>query len=237
MQSPPVSLIPVSGLQGWWNADAANLTCTGGCTGTNAVTAWTDLSSNANNLTLANFNNAVCGGGISTFVASAVNSKSGVLMDNGACYKFGTAINLQTASTIFVVMKHDAASNKGMLVSGDSGSLGYWTTDSSGKQQGADSVATAALGTGTATGNTSFHQMNMTYNGTTIAYRLDRATDIVVGASANAITANEGGIGNNGSNNNEAFFGTLCEVIIYNRVLSGGEITTVETYLNGRYGL
>ena len=34
-----------------------------------------------------------------------------------------------------------------------------------------------------------------------------------------------------------SFLGQNAEFILYNRVLSGGEITTVETYINGKYGL
>jgi hypothetical protein len=47
----------------WYRSD--DLTCTGGCTGTNVVTALVDKSGNANNCTTS---------GSPTYVATAVNS-------------------------------------------------------------------------------------------------------------------------------------------------------------------
>jgi hypothetical protein len=214
---------PASGMQIWYRGDS--LVCTGGCSGTNAVTQFTDKSSNANNATA---------GTAGSYVANALNSQPGVLF-SGSCtnYTFGSTLPLQSAMSVFVVLKLTSTAAKSTLLSGVAQSLAYWFANS-GKEQGADKASLSQLGTGTAANDTSYHQMNMTYDGTTVTFRIDKNSD---GSAAPgvAITANDSTLGDNASGGPECFNGTLVEIIAYNRVLSGSEITTVENYLNTRY--
>jgi hypothetical protein len=218
---------PTSGMQFWWNAPSS--VCTGGCSGTNPVTTFTDKSPAANNAT------ATTAG---TWVASAVNSQPGVLFNGSSTlYTFGSTINIQTASTMFVVLKLTATGASGSyIVSGGSGAMDYYFSGGTGKEQGGENSQNANLGNGTAANDTSYHQMNYTYDGTTITFRLGRASDGSASPSS-ALSNQESSIGNRAGPPDGWFNGTLVELIIYNRVLSGGEITTVETYLNARYGL
>jgi hypothetical protein len=68
----------------------------------------------------------------------------------------------------FFVLKDMASSPKGTLVSGASGSLAYWFANT--KEQGADKASPSQLGTGTPAADTSYYQLNMTYDGTRMSY-------------------------------------------------------------------
>lgn len=225
----------ISGLQAWYAADSG-LTCTGGCTTGNPVTAWADKSSNVNNLTGVNG---------PTYQGAQINGLPAVRFTAASTqgFTFGTAINLQTASTIFVVVKM-ASITQGIMVGGPGDALGYWV-GYAGSQQGADWIGNAGISKGNVAADTTWHQQNMTYNNTVIAFRLGSASDpcgtspgTTTCATTQTIAANETTIGYRTYPSNSQYLdGYLAEIIIYNRVLTGTEITTVETYLNGRYGI
>lgn len=216
---------PVSGMQIWYRGDS--LTCTGGCTGTNAVTVLLDKSSNANNANI---------GIAGHFVANALNGKPGVLFDGTTSAYAFTAINIESASTVFVVAALTSAANaNNTVIAGVANSLQYSLGVGS-KEQTLTKTNVASLASGTAASDTSYHQMNYTYDGTTLNFRLGRASDGST-APATAITATETILGENPANSSNFLNGTLAELIVYNRVLTGPEITTVETYLNTRYGI
>lgn len=237
------SLSYTTNLALWVKADTG-LTCTSGCTGTNVVTAWADQSGNANNLTTS--------GSILTYAASDINSLPAVTfpgIGGGqfpgiSSFSLTTPLNLAN-STMFVVIKSTNPGFGGTLISGLSNSLGYVFNGS--KFQGADSVFTANLINGTTANSTSYHQANLNVvSGTSQALRIDRAADGTA-TTSNAISVNSSTIGYNAQSGFNSCSGSssacqslvanVAEFLIYTASLSGGNITTVEDYLNCRYGL
>lgn len=226
----PASL---SGLQVWYAADFGSNCGGGACTNGASQTTWADQSGNANT---ASYAGGICSGGLvpPIYQTSQINGKPAVafIRVTQSCLGLGTPVNLQTASTIFAVAKLTSTSGTSPIFSGNTNSysmdLGRTT------EQGAIKVNVALLGNGNATADTNWHQLNQTYDGTTVTFRIDRAAD-GTGSTGGAITANETTIGKDGGG--DALLGQIAELIVYNRVLNGTEIGQVETYLNGRYAL
>jgi hypothetical protein len=214
----------------WYRADS--LTCSGGCSGTNPVSSWVDKSSNTND---AGINGLASPG---AYVASATNSQPGVTFSssihNG--YDFVSAINLQTASTICAVLKTTSPGSKGVVVSGATASLAYYTGDGGTKEQGADKASIANLGHGNAASDSSFHSICMDYNGTTVHWFIDGGTDGNATPSV-AITANETSIGLNSSSGGEWFDGVLCDLVIYDAVLNSSDRAQWFTYTTEHYNI
>lgn len=133
-------------------------------------------------------------------------------------------------------MVQDTVGNKGSIVSGTTGSLNYFICQSGTHEQGADKAATSNLGIGTAACDTSWHQINMTYDGSTAVFRIDRASD---GSASNSttITADLVGVAINFSTSAELIRGNIAEIFGYDRVLNSTEIGQLENYLHSRYGL
>lgn len=222
----------ISGLQAWYAADTG-VSCSGACSDGGGVSAWNDKSSNANNLSV--------GTGTPVYHTSQINTKPAITFDGFTYFNFATPINLQasTGGTIFLVFHSTDDTNKQHMVGGPINSFSYWLINS-GKAHGADKTATAQLAVSTsvpgASWTTTWYQTNVTRNSTTIAFRRSQAPDGTT-SIANTISANETVIGHDADSNSARFVGQLAEVLIYNRVLTGGEITTVEAYLFGRYGI
>jgi hypothetical protein len=221
----------LSGLQVWYAADSGS-NCGGACTDGASQTTWADKSSNANN---ASFSTGPCSAGTAPiYHTNQIGGKPAVtfVVTNSSCMGI-SAVNLQTASTIFAVARANSTGNTNPIISGGTNSYVLNLTRTT--EQGATKSNIAVIGDGTTAADTSWHQINQTYNGTTLTMRLGSATD----GSANpgiAITANENLIGaDNGSA--QKFGGQIAEIIVYNRVLNGTEIGEVEAYLNGRYGI
>lgn len=214
--------ISATNLQVWYRAD--NLTCTGGCTGTNVVTSLNDKSTNANNCTTS---------GSPTYVASALNSQPGIQGNGTSQYcTMGTPIAWSGNITIFVVQKCSGFSAIFGHVTG-ANALQYFTCAGGGEQQIQQSgVGTLATGTTATDGN--FHQLGFTYNNSAYAFYIASTTD-GSGTAAGTISASSSLIGQSEASN--YLNGQLCEVFIYTRTLTSGEISTVQSYLNGRYGV
>jgi len=211
--------ISATNLQVWYRGDS--LTCTGGCTGTNVVTSLNDKSSNADNCTTS---------GSPTYVASAVNSQPGVLF--GALYcTFGTALAWSGNVSVFVVWANTATGQKSSFLVGPSGSFKYWTCNTS--EQGMDDSQVAQIGTGTTACDTSYHQMGGTYNSSAYAFYIASTTD-GSGTQAESLSGSLTTLG--ATSGGEELHGTLVEFFVYSRILTGTEISTVQSYLHGRYG-
>ena len=74
------------------------------------------------------------------------------------------------------------------------------------------------------------HLATWTYDGSTVTGRSEGVD--------RTISAGEASYGNNGGNigfNYAYYRGYLAAIAVYNRVLSGAEISQVESYLNGKY--
>jgi hypothetical protein len=220
----------ISGIQAWFAADSGT-SCGGACSNGNTLTQWNDKSVNADNLA----SGASCST-LPTFASSQINGKPAIKFNGSSqCIQLVSSITLTTASTVFAVIDDVSIAAKGSFFSGASGSLVYWSAPT--KEQGADNAATVLLGNGTAAADTSWHQINETYNNTTVTFRLGRATDGSASPSSTLTAVNTIVGANASSGPGEWFNGYIAELIIYNRVLNGTEIGEVEAYLNGRYGL
>lgn len=215
-----------------WMRSKTGTVCSGTCTNNDLLASWTDQSASANNL----IPGTCFGSGGPIYHTNRINGKPGITFNGSAqCLEFITGYSFGTAETVFVVMANASTGAAGTVYGGHSGAFGWWTCKGSGtKEQGVDIVGVLQVGTGNAACDTSWHQMNVTYNLTTLAFRLDRTSD--GGATQVAtVTSNQISVGN--QDGGQYFNGDIAELIVYSRVLSGTEIGQIETYLNGEYGI
>jgi hypothetical protein len=153
---------------------------------------------------------------------------------------------LAGAATFFVVINPaSAAAPGGQAIVGATGSGGisfYLNSASGGTAFNLTKTAVASIGTATTSWSIGTAiQANATYNATTgaFAFRQSRAA---AGSGTGATGA--------GNSSTTAFIGcddgtnlallntaSLAEVIVYNRVLTGTEISNVENYLNTKWGV
>lgn len=233
---------PLSGMLLWWSADVG-ANCSGvACTNGGTQNSWADQSGNGNTGTLTPSISSPCVG--SVFNTSQINGKPAVTFNGNTtagsetCFSVGNSgvgLNNKSATSMFVVEKLASTAVVNTLASGGSGAI-QWASTTSKEQQGVKACV-SILGTGTGASDTSWHQLNLTYDGTNIFLRKDRSADGNA-APAVAITSNWLTLGVNLCGGGiQTMDGQIAEFILYNRVLSGGEITTVETYLNSKYGL
>jgi concanavalin A-like lectin/glucanase superfamily protein len=215
---------PSSGLAIWLKADSLAL-----ADGAN-VSAWTDSSGNSNTANWAF-------GTQPTFHTNQINGLPAVTVPNSQI-NFTNPIGPQTAVTTFAVIKLASTGSKGFLLGATLGGFAWWTA-SSGKLQGADSQNQSQLGTGTLAADTVWHQIGCRQQnnsaGWILEFRVDGAADATVGSSPANVGGNINNVGNNGYSTGNTFNGQVAEVLIYNRLLTPTEVTTVETYLNDRY--
>ena len=234
---------PSSGMLIWWKADVGNNCGGSACTDGASQNSWADQSGNGNNGTLTP---AIVGPCVaSIYHTNQINGKPAVTFNGNntdtmeTCFSVGNTgagLNNQSATTAVLVVKLAQTAADNSFISGAGNSFN-WRSATTAHMQQALKACTASLGTSTSVSNTSWHQLNVTYNGTTVTFRTDRAADGTA-SPATAITVNWLTLGINPCGGSlETLSGQVAEFILYNRVLSGGEITTVETYLNSKYGL
>lgn len=152
----------------------------------------------------------------------------------GSGYEFGRI--LSGGGTVFVVFNADAAADMAMI-SGDIGSVEMRFT--SARKLSLEKTWTLTLGTSTTALSTgTWYQANATYNPSTGAYafRVGRAAD-GSGTNVQSITGQTISVGYNWYGNVIDYDGKIAAIIAYDRVLSGGEIASVETYLNSKWGV
>lgn len=139
-------------------------------------------------------------------------------------------------STVFVVFNPSSFGRQD-FISGGSGAYGLFVNTSG--QLNLLKCYTADLPASTTTLTTgTWYQANVTYNSSTFAYsyRVARAA-AGSGTSSYAMTSNTSGLGYDVAESNADFNSNLAEIIVYNRVLTGPEITTIENYLLAKYGI
>lgn len=142
--------------------------------------------------------------------------------------------------TIFVILNPTAVTAYQAIFGGTNNSLCYHIT-SAGKPEivRANSSTGVVIGTSTtvlAAGT--FVQMNVTYNNTSgaWAHRVSR-TAAGSGTTAGSITAASDAFFYDRSGPQHDLNATVAAIIIYNRVLTGTEITNVENYLNTKWNV
>jgi Flp pilus assembly protein TadG len=95
------------------------------------------------------------------------------------------------------------------------------------------------MGTSTATfAASAWHQANVTYDDSTgaFAFRVDRAADNS-GTSVQTITVVGAGVGYNPQLGTGNLNAKIAALIVYGRVLTGPEITSVENYILAKWGV
>lgn len=176
-----------------------------------------------------------------TLVTGATNGKA-ALSFNGSSTGYYMAFGpVLSKGTILLVLKPTGA---GVIIGGPTNSFGFRIATSGGNfalGSALNGVSDFGTSTGTMT-STAWHQANVTYDSSTgaIAYRIDKAT---AGTATHTATISAGSnlVGFNNAAGDPAGGGEfvtaqIAAILVYNRVLTGGEITSLETYF-ARYGV
>lgn len=236
---------PFPGMLVWWSADVG-ANCSGlACTNGGTQNSWADQSGNGNTGTLTPAVTGDCIG--SVFNTNQINGKPAITFNGNTtagsetCFTVGSTgvgLNNKSATSMFMVVKYIATSTPGETLSCGGFQSFCWNYQAgTNKYQHVDKAAVTSIGSGNHAFDNSWHQANVTYDGTTLAFRIDRTSD---GGATNAQTINSNWVVlgvNLGGGSLTTLNGQIAEFILYNRVLSGAEITTTETYLNSKYGL
>jgi len=173
-----------------------------------------------------------------TVDTTQLNGLNCLLFPGGATGRFtlASAYFPMNQSTIFVVGRATGASS--VVLSGPQNSLELdFQPGASGINLTKTFVAVIGSCTASPVSGT-FYQFNATYNDSSGAYafRFARAA-AGSGTNAQAITASSAALGYNAGGNVNDFKGSLAEMLIYARVLSGTEIANVESYLLNKWGV
>jgi hypothetical protein len=216
----------------WWRADFfhfSDATTASNPANNTSVTYWQDSSGYSN--TLVN-NSGTC-----TYNTGLINSQPGLTFSS--CYLQSSAGPgaWTGAITVFVVFKNTGPAC-GTLLTGP-GQVNWRTDCDSSKELSMNQSGVGGVGTGTAAADANWHQANFSCDtGSNPVFRLDRAADATISGAACNFNGSRVGINGPGSRGGaDLFVGAMAEMIIYGRVLSSTEKTTVETYLNTKYGL
>ena len=143
-----------------------------------------------------------------------------------------------TNCTIFAVCK-PSDPNPRTLISGPGTAFQYRTNS---LKQDILSAGTTLYGSSLTSLSTSvFKQINVTFNNTTraFAFRLSQASDGSGTGGGSSPAANMNAVGWNEANvsTHEPWLGFISHLLIYNTILSGGDITTMESWLNSEWGV
>jgi hypothetical protein len=219
----------ISGLAAWYDASAtSSVTLTGGF-----VSQWSDLSGNGLHLTQSTEANRPS--------TTTVNGLQAVDFDGTNDHLFtSTQANARTVFNVHVV---DVANVAQTIYHTQSGSgltdLRMHLLYSSANEYRSQSVA-SGVNQGVSGGARTANQRltALTFSGTASTGRLDGAslagTTLATGSNQLGIWL---GIRNISGTLSLPLNGKICEHIIYDRVLSAGEIGTVERYLASKWGV
>lgn len=238
---------PATGLQLWLKADAG-ITLSG-----SKVSAWADQSGNGNNVAQAT------GANQPTFNASSVNSLPGVTFGaSNTVWLNNTTTNplsAGSARSILIVMKPGSATASlaqspftlrrsagpgpgvfGTSLQAASGNNYYFTDGYVQAYQATQpSYANTALEAewlAAAVGASASLAYNV--NGTLVSSPTNFFTNTDGGATGFTVGNRED---NGGSTLNQQFVGDICEILVYDHVLSSPDLAAVRAYLQNRYGI
>lgn len=188
-----------------------------------------------------------------TISAAQLNGLNTITFPNAAASGSFNVVNprafssVTSGATFFVVFKPTSAvAPSGQCIVGCSGSSGlslYLNTASGGTALALIKTSVAGIGTATSSWTTgSWFQANVTYNPATGAYAFRQARAAAgsgTGATAGGASSSTISFVGSDTNTSTATLNTasLAEIIIYDRVLTAGEITSIETYLNTKWGV
>ena len=215
----PFSPTDISGLLGWWKADALGLS--DGAT----VTSWTDSSGNARHLT-----------GVGTTYETAEINGLAIVRFDGVDDQLSVAFTCNQPHTRFYVAKYRSAFTAQESFADNHSSVG------SGRAQMYRPASTtigmyAAGGITTATTPQAYHVYGVVFNGASSLITIDGAAP-VTGSTGTGAGTNTGGIrlGSNASPGEWAD-ADVAEVIVYDTALGTTNRESVEDYLKSKYAL
>ncbi len=229
------SFVPtdIPGLQLWLKADGTlwqdSARTTPATANNDPVGAWDDASGNANYAIQAT------AGFRPLLKTSVVNSKPVVRFDGTDDFLAFTATLVPAPVTVFVVLL-PADSGVNTLTCGLTASLQYRIE---GYKQRLVKCQVADMGfSSTAMSSTLFSIIGFTYSSPDAAFRLNGAADGTL-SSAQTFTLPETVLGKNvgAGTDDEDFAGDIAELLYYDSVLSGGNIASVEAFLNAKYAI
>jgi hypothetical protein len=141
-----------------------------------------------------------------------------------------------TQATIFAVVKPPGTIVQGAIIAGAASCLGLLITSGGNLQLGKYTVTGLGNSTGTVTGG-SWSQVNATYNSSSgaVAYRINKVA-AGTATSVQTITGQTSSVWC-APGNTLQLPADVAEILVYNRVLTAGEITSVENYLTAKWGV
>lgn len=228
------------GLHSWYDAsNTSSITASSG-----NVTQWNDLSGNARH-------GVISGGGSSPTTGSATQNGKNVINFNGTNqFLIAPASITSNNLTLFSVYRRNSGNTYGRVFSlfptGDNDygntsaievhssaqSFGGVTPPFTGGYRNGQHIAGSTISYGTT------YLFSATLNG--VNWSQNNSGTIVAGTtSATLLNANQNNLGaGSGSGGGDAYFtGFYAEQIIFTRVLSNEEITTVRNYLSSKWGV
>lgn len=225
---------PSSGLAAWFKADKGVAQLAG------KVTAWADQSGNGNDVAQAN------GSLQPTFNASSINGLPGITCVNSILTRSSSPLATGTTPrSVFVVCKSTNNGGGNLLCLGQGGGwFGPAAIDF-----GADSpvlLTAAGFSTTAVPDTTAYKQIPLVaeyfWDGNTadpLVLNFNATSIPVTGALPGADSSDFLSIGNyeNSGPGAVPYDGDLCEILIYDHVLSGGDLAQVRGYLQSRYAI
>jgi hypothetical protein len=224
---------PATGLQLWLKADTG-ITQSGG-----VVSAWADQSGNG-------YNVASSGSAQPTFVSSAINGKPGLSFNGSTQYMDNTATSILTAGTARTIVVIGKYSGSGST-SGSPFTIRRTTTTSFATLMGvggtfyiwSDGTHNATI-TDPAVLNTAetFEWYSTGTSGAGITFSVTGSPKSVTsGGTVSSETGTTGFTVGQREGVGQFFNGTICEVLVYDHVLSGTDDTTLATYAQNKYAI
>ncbi len=239
----PVVFTPpaISGLAAWWDAsDAASITESSG-----AVSQWSDKSGNAHHLTQSS-------SGKKPTTGTRTKNSLNVIDFDGTDDQFVAstflyALGSMSAFVVFVV-DADPTQTLSTLISehanGANGNELTFRYKSSNLNVALTESASPRYELDSATGDPtdgSYHIASWTDSTTAVSYQVDSqtagTTSYTRAGSFSGASFSVGGADLLAGNSPRAHNGTIAEIIIYDSVISGGDITLVKNYLIAKWAI
>jgi len=246
---PPFSPTSIANLKAWSDAsDTSTISLSG-----SKVTQWNDKSGNSKNITQAT---------AAYQPSSGINTQNGknVLTYDGSDVLFASTasdwnfMHNSTGATVFIALFSDTRAANGVLLqTGGSSSVSgiLCSRDASDSlgwavNRGVSGNRTSELTSGTLTDNqASYFSAILDNSNATAANRLifkikggsDLTGNVLTNAASSATCQNALNVGAENTTGGDGFLGRICEVIIYSGVLSGANITSVNSYLSTKWGI
>jgi hypothetical protein len=208
-----------------------------------AIDSWLTCEGNAHDFVQAT------AGKRPTWVSSGINGQGSVSFDGGDILIRAANTLATNEGTLFVVFRAASFTDYACVFSQATGSAGpylaaYARYTAALPNAAIDNLSDAVRGS-TTIGTAANYCVKWQSNGSTTSIEVngvDETEAAPVGSNAGSWFADfattKTCIGGVAYSSDLFFFnGQIAEIICYDRLLTGGELTTLETYLNGRYGI